>query len=204
MKKEIWKSINGDYEVSNLGRVKSMDRLVKHPTGSLKKWRGRILKIQKTPAGYCYVNLYNNKNLHLIHRLVATAFIPNPENKPCVNHLNGKRNDNKLENLEWCTYSENEKYSYSHLGKKPNKTGLGKFGLKNPSSKPVALIETTDKIVKIFENATFAEKHIPKVVRNKVHAVCRGLYKTHLGMKFKYITRDEYKKLAELGMGTTR
>lgn len=74
----------------------------------------------KTPAGYFQIGLYKNNVRYFIgvHRLVAEAFIPNPNNKTCINHKNGIRTDNRVENLEWVTYSENMKHSYSVLKRK--------------------------------------------------------------------------------------
>lgn len=105
---EIWKDIKGYegfYQVSNMGRVK---RLV-----SVKCKKERYVAITKDQKkGYCRVMLSkNNKHSRfLIHRLIAECFIPNPENKPCVDHINGDKSDNRLENLRWCTYKENNNF----------------------------------------------------------------------------------------------
>jgi hypothetical protein len=136
---EIWKDVNGYegyYKVSNFGRVKRIDSIIKHPTGSPKKWKGRILKQYKNVLGYksvslCKSNLKTTKN---IHRLVAEAFLSNPKNKPCVNHLNGKPSNNYVFNLEWVTYSENEYWSYRKLGKVSWQKGL-KYPYGNPWNK---------------------------------------------------------------------
>lgn len=108
--KETWKIIpnyNKDYQVSNFGRVKS-----------LKYNRERILT-PDTDRGYKRATLCvdNKTKKYSIHRLVALAFIPNVENKKCVNHIDGNPANNNVNNLEWCTYSENEKHSYDVLGK---------------------------------------------------------------------------------------
>lgn len=120
---EQWEDIEGfegKYQVSNLGRVKSLDRIVEYLVGKQKR-----IKINKGKIltgiyikGYVRVvlNLNNSKGSRavFIHRLVCLAFIPNPDNKETVNHKNMIRNDNRLENLEWNTYSENNKHSYAN------------------------------------------------------------------------------------------
>lgn len=103
MKEEIWKDIKGyegDYKVSNYGRIKSF-----------KKNKEVILK-QVIKNGYCYVCLTKNKKSKTfrVHRLVAETFILNYNNYPCVNHINEIKTDNNVDNLEWCTYEYNNNY----------------------------------------------------------------------------------------------
>ncbi len=109
---EIWKDIKdhkGFYQVSNLGRIKSLPFNYSPKTKILKPF---LLKI-----GYNEINLRGEK--HYVHRVVAKAFIDNTFNKPTVNHINGIKNDNRLENLEWATRSEQSIHSYRVLGQKP-------------------------------------------------------------------------------------
>lgn len=130
---EIWKDINeyeGLYQISNTGRVKSLERMAKI------RWDGKYRTIPekiKTPncrSGYLRVGLSKDgKNkIYSVHRLVAEAFIPNPHNKPYINHKNGVKIDNRVSNLEWCTHSENKKHSFA--------TGLeNNIGENHPRSK---------------------------------------------------------------------
>lgn len=107
---EVWKDIDGyeGYQVSNLGNVKSLNYKC---TG-----KERILS-PGIKNGYLYVGLCKDgkRKDYYIHRLVAEAFIPNPFKLPCVNHKNEDKTDNRVENLEWCTYSYNNTYNNRHL-----------------------------------------------------------------------------------------
>ena len=113
---EIWKDIEGYeglYQVSNKGRVKSLSRLVVRVGKPNYITKEKILKCSELKGtGYPAVKLGSNNNFKsmLVHRLVAQAFIPNPDNLPCVNHKDETRNNNDVRNLEWCTQKYNCNY----------------------------------------------------------------------------------------------
>lgn len=114
---EIWKFFAPDYAVSSLGNIKSF-----------KRGRERLLKPMIVAGGYCQIQLRINgkSKKFLVHRIIAQAFIPNPENKPHVNHINGDKHDNRVENLEWCTQSENLRHAVN--------IGLIKQGADSPDA----------------------------------------------------------------------
>ncbi len=115
MIQELWKDVKGYeglYKVSNLGRVRSIERYVRsdrNPKTGLRLIKPKILKAWDNGNGYMVVTISVNKKRKnkYVHRLVAEAFIPNPENKPQVNHIDNNRSNNIISNLEWCTASEN-------------------------------------------------------------------------------------------------
>lgn len=169
MKKEIWKDIlgyEGLYQVSNFGRVKS-----------LKFGKERILKLTKDKDGYLIVNLYkNNKSKTFkVHRLVAEAFIPNPDNLPQVNHKDEDKSNNILSNLEWCDVKYNQNYGTR------NKR-IGKSNTNGKRSKPVLQYTLDGKFVREWESYRECKRN----GFNHVSECCRGKLKSCEGFIWKY------------------
>ena len=127
MKKEIWKDINGFegyYQISNLGNVKSVKRNIESNNRfntMLYSVKEKILKpSKKRYSGVTLINKDKKYSYPNVHRLVAETFLPNPNNLPEVNHINGNKHDNRVENLEWNTKSDNAKHRHNVLNIQSN------------------------------------------------------------------------------------
>jgi len=151
---EIWKEVEGYegyYEVSNLGNVRSYS----NRAGGVTKYP-KILKIDKANTGYGCVALTRNRKVKRtpVHRLVAKAFIPNPNNYPCVNHKDENRLNNHVDNLEWCTHLYNVRYS--KVWEKGNKT---KTLIKCKNAPKAVIGKYNDEVVIRFSSLTEARKN---------------------------------------------
>lgn len=114
---EEWRDIpgwEGFYQISNKGRVKSLERSFLDSRGGNRVYGEKIIKLVNNGQGYLCASLcWKGVQITIrVHRVVAVAFIPNPDNKPQINHKNGIKSDNWVENLEWSTGSENIKHAY--------------------------------------------------------------------------------------------
>lgn len=179
---EIWKDIEGfpGYQVSNLGRVRSWLN-----TRKIRQRMPHILKPGIAGKGYLVVNLTNN-NIHVtkgIHRLVAEAFIPNPENKPEVNHDNGDKSDNSVSNLVWATRSENAKHAIDN--------GLHSMTPAHETNKRRIRIKETGEE---FDSIKECAEHIHGNPSNIVACLSdKYIDKTHKGFTFEYANKSKRK-----------
>ena len=208
---EEWRDIEGYeglYQVSNLGRVKSLNRFIYKNNGTIQPLKGKICAMCPDNNNYIKVSLCKNGKyaLKLVHRLVAIAFIPNPENKPEIDHINTDRKDNRVENLRWCTHKENvnnpltiskynantgrivsnetrEKISLALKGRKMSKESISRT-IKG-TSKPIIQLTLDGNFIKEWESATIIERDL-HLTNGNIGKCCKGLIKQSYGFIWKY------------------
>jgi hypothetical protein len=222
---EIWKDIEGYegiYQVSNEGNVRSCEREIEYLVKG--KYKGKrvfpsvLLKTWINNGGYVLVDLYmgGKTDKRTIHRLVAEAFIPNTDNKPCIDHINGDKTDNRVENLRWCTYKENmnnpitieklsktmknigapwlhseeanEKRKNKQIGRKlSNKT---KEKISEANSKPIYQYNLNGELIAIYKNSVVASKET-KFPQAQINKHAHGKY--YSKERDKWYFKNEYK-----------
>lgn len=181
---EIWKNIEGypNYQVSNFGNVRSLNY---HREGESK-----ILKTSLNHKGYQLVSLYKNnkRKTFQVHRLVAQAFIQNPDNLPQVNHKDENKQNNCVDNLEWCDVKYNCNYGSRNqkvIKNLNHKTMLGKFGKDNPSSKPINQYDLDGSFIRSWDCAYEVKRELGFSQQN-ICSCLKGRYKTANGFIWKY------------------
>lgn len=182
MSKEIWKDVvdyEGLYMVSNKARLKSLN--------FNKTKKVKLMSVGNKKNGYCVLTLYKNRanKNKLLHRLVAIAFIPNPLNKPCVNHLRGVWVGHGVDNLEWATYSENELHSFKILGKIAYQPMKGKYGKDHNRSKGVSQYSLDGKLISTY-GSSYEALRATKISQGNIGSCIRGERHTAGGYIWKY------------------
>lgn len=182
MEKEIWKSVEGYkglYEVSNFGRVRSLDRMVINSDGVKRLWKGEIRKPYKDARenkGYLRVGLHKDGIIKkfAIHRLVAKAFLQNPYNLPQVNHKDENKANNCVSNLEWCDGKYNKNYgtAIQRRVEKQSKTVL-------------QLDINTGRVISEYSSVAKAERQL-NIDHSSISMCCNRKRKTAGGYKWKY------------------
>lgn len=179
MNKVIWKDIpgfEGKYQASNLGDIRSLERITKTDFyNRIHRTKSRILKHNITKYGYHQVVLYKNniRNRYSVHRLISLTFIENPNNLPCVNHIDENKDNNAVSNLEWCTNKYNSNY-----GTATNRTAA-------KVKKSVIQLTKEQTIINEFSSATEAS-NITGISRPSIVNCCKKIYKTAGGFIWRY------------------
>lgn len=183
--KELWISAVGfeGYEVSSHGNIRSVDRVETNSLGKTRRLKGREIKQQISSSGYA--NVYLRGATIRAHRLIAASFLGDCVGRE-VNHKNGVRSDNRIENLEICTRSENQTHACRVLGNKPFQPCKGKFGADHHRSKPVAAVHMTTKVERVFAGIHEAQR-LTGLDKSNISAACRGKQKTCGGYAWRFI-----------------
>ena len=153
---EIWKDIPNyfdKYQISNFGNVKS--------TNYKSTKKERIMKPTINSSGYYKIELYKNgkSNIYYVHRLVALVFIPNPENKTQINHIDGNKTNNNVSNLEWVSVSENQIHAIN-LNLRERSPMTGRTGKQNPNSKKILQYDMAGNFIAEWNGIAEAARQI--------------------------------------------
>ena len=184
MTEEIWKDIKGfedRYQISSEGRVKSLARKFIDRSGHGQNIKERILKLKTDKDGYKVIGIKDisgKRKYFRVHRLVCEAFIPNPDNKPQVNHIDEDKSNNRICNLEWCTCTENNNHG--------TRTARAIKNTAKALSKSVGQYTLDGELVKVFQSTREAERQTG-FNHQDIASVANGKRQTAYGYRWKYI-----------------
>lgn len=185
---EEWRDIKGYeglYQVSNMGNVRSVTHTTVHRDGKVVRYEGKMLTPHNGDRGYKFVNLSKNGivNLANVHRLVAETFLPKDDGKNVVNHKDGNKHNNTVENLEWVTYSENSKHAVRNglLDMEPF-IAAGSTARK----KKIAQIDASGKTIKVFDSAAEAARQLG-LSKGNISSCANGVRKTSGGYRWQFV-----------------
>lgn len=188
--REIWKDIKeyeGLYQVSNLGNIKSLNRTIENKGSIGGKYRikekNRAQTISKTGYYICTLYKKGKGRTFKVHRLIAEAFIDNPDNLPIINHKDGNKLNNLIDNLEWCDYSHNNKEAYKQGLKEKNLKWI--IECNKRKRKKVNQYDLNNNLIKQYKSIHEAENET-KVHHINIIKVCKGQRITAGGYKWKY------------------
>lgn len=172
----MWKSIDGYegyYEVSDDGRVRSLDRYVDSFGGRKRKLKGKTMKLTIAANGYYVVNLRRDRTSKVccVHVLVANAFIENKESLPTVNHKDGNKLNNRVSNLEWVSYGDNNIHALSHELRKPRGVSVIQFNMNNE------YIAEYRSVTEAYRETGISRESISQCVNNYTHSAGGYLWK---------------------------
>ncbi|MBQ7798752.1 MAG: HNH endonuclease [Clostridia bacterium] len=182
--KEIWKDIEGYeslYQVSNLGNVKSLDHIRKNGTNEYMQ-KGKLLKPQlNNKTRYFYIRLSKNGKVKsfLLHRIIAQAFIVNPNNYKEINHKDENPSNNSLQNLEWCDRKYNINYGTGNQRRSQTEIGTKK------GAKKVCQFDLKNNLLKIWDSQSQIKKELG-MAQSNICNCCNGKRQSAYGYKWRY------------------
>lgn len=193
MQEEIWKDVvgyEGLYEVSNLGRVRSLDRVVAHHTAGTAVRRGKMMSLS-FDGNYLNVSFSRDGKTvtRRVHRVVAEAFIPNPNNYSDVDHIDCNKLNNHIDNLRWCTSADNTRYARENvlINVRPYSEWPEEHRERSAAANRRPVIRSDGKW---YKSTTDAAKDLG-VSRGSVSHVLRGLNETCQGYSFTYAEKEQ-------------
>ena len=181
--KEVWKDIKnfeGYYQISSFGRVKSVSRIIHKNDGTIQTFQERILtpyiNEKRNEYTYVYLRKEGKKFPKFVHRLVAEAFIDNPDNLPQINHKDENPKNNRLDNLEWCDAKYNNNYG----------TKKERLSANHPSKRPVGKYDDDGNVIAAYNSIVTAAACL-HISSKTISEICRGISHPKIKLNLKFL-----------------